>query len=417
MTPTLEQTRKRRGSTADRLLSFQTPFGRPVNWADAAMVTDIGDSHELNDDRCLVVTSKDLAERASGPLREFMLCLLADGATGSTFSPSASEIGGRDPPKQAGWRASQLAMAAFVERFLSSPESDILDRLKDGLKSADRRLMDSGEGRLSTTLVALCLSADGTAYAASIGDSVLLVLPPRRKTPAERRIKKLGYEESTSVGSGDTTLQSVDESQLIEQWWPNKESSGSGTRVVAGTYLVLMSDGVSDNLPAEFIDQLLHRHSLAGATLSLPLHTRERRTLTQRRGGGSTQLLGLDNMSAIVVRFDGGHRLGRPTGVPRLDDASLYTVHGTHGGPTGAAGGEFGMVCLVGQDQGTTAMPAFLRYFMESEHQGEVQDRLTASFLKAMPRRGQARFAVLASHTDGQLHMFSSGGARVSPAT
>src|SRR5262249_32469325 len=160
---------------------------------------------------------------------------------------------------------------------------------------ADRALIDSGEGMLSTTLVALFLSADGTAYAASIGDSVLLVLPPRRKTPGDRRLKKLGYEDSTSVGSGDTTLHSVDESELIEQWWPNKEGGDGGTRVAPGTYLVLISDGISDNLPAEYIDQLVHRHALDRATVALPRDTRARRLQTLKESGGSTQQLGLDN--------------------------------------------------------------------------------------------------------------------------
>ena len=32
---------------ADRLIGARTPFGRPVAWADVAMVSDIGDSHDL----------------------------------------------------------------------------------------------------------------------------------------------------------------------------------------------------------------------------------------------------------------------------------------------------------------------------------------------------------------------------------
>ena len=308
----------------DHLLALETPFGRPVQWADVALVTDIGDSHDLNDDRCLVVThvplrstgqaSTDLGQKAADAA-EFILCLLADGATGSTFGPGAAGQRSGDPPKQAGWRASQLAQAAFVESFLSSAEVDILDRLKDGLRVADRVLTNSTEGALSTTLVALYLSADGTAYAASIGDSVLLVLPPRRKTPGDRRLKKLGYEDTTSVGSGDTTLASIDADECIEQWWPHKEGGASTTRVEPGTYMVLMSDGISDNLPAELIDQLLHRHPLDRATIGLPLHTRARRIETHKLSGASTQQLGLDNMSAIVVRFDGRRRIARPASV------------------------------------------------------------------------------------------------------
>ena len=101
------------------MIHIETAFGRPVAWADVAMVTDIGDSHELNDDRCLVITSTDLGDRAPAPLREFMLCLLADGATGSTFGPGAQTVESADAPRHAGWRASQLAQAVFVERFLA----------------------------------------------------------------------------------------------------------------------------------------------------------------------------------------------------------------------------------------------------------------------------------------------------------
>lgn len=394
-----------------RLLDVSAPWGRPVDWAEVAMVSDIGDSHDLNDDRCLVITSRDLGERATGALREFILCLLADGATGSTFGPRA-EDGAVGEAVHAGWRASQLAQAAFVERFFNSAEIDVLDRLKDGLRAADRALVDSGEGSLSSTLTALFLSGDGTACAASIGDSALLVLPPRRKTPGDRRLKKLGYEDTTSVGSGDTTLSSVDESELIEQWWPNKEGGDPSTRVKPGTHFVLLSDGLSDNLPADFIDQLLHRHPLAGATVGLPQHTRDRRVQTQRRGGGSTSELGLDNMSAVVVRFD-GRRRSHGADVPRLDDTSLVTALGTRGGPTRTSGGQFGLVCLAGQERGVSAAPALISQFIQSEQHDDVPQRLSSAFLRAIPHGNQAHLAALVMDEQGVQHVFSSSGADI----
>lgn len=185
------------------------------------MASDIGDSHELNDDRCLVISSRDFGDSGGGPLGEYLLCLLADGATGSTFA-----VSGDVTRAQAGWRASQLAQAAFVESFLGSREVDVMDRLRDGLRAADRVLVDSPEGTLSTTLTALFVSADGTACAASIGDSVLLVLPPTRKTPGERRLKKLGYEDTTAVGSGDTTLSFVDETSSSSSGGPARRMVG-----------------------------------------------------------------------------------------------------------------------------------------------------------------------------------------------
>ncbi|HEV7662108.1 MAG TPA: hypothetical protein VGQ62_01140 [Chloroflexota bacterium] len=398
------------------MLSFETPFGRPLQWAQVAMVSDPGDSHELNDDRCLVLTSQDLGDSIAPPMDEFMLCLLADGATGSTFGPRPAFEYGGESPKQAGWRASQLAQSAFVERFLDSPEIDIMDRLKDGLRAADRVLADSAEGTLSTTLVALFLSADGTAYAASIGDSVLLVLPPRRSTPGERRLKKLGYEDSTSVGSGETTLQSVDEGDLIEQWWPNKEG-GTNTRLSPGTHLVLLSDGISDNLAGETIDQLLRRHPLDRATAALPVRTRARRLQAQKRDGGSTQQLGLDNMSAIVVRFDGFRRPATRHTSPPVDDATLICLQGTHGGPRQDAGGTFGLICMVSHEHDRPRTSALLRYFLESEHVAEIPERLAAGWQRATAQGSPPRLAIVAVDEQGVSHTFTAGGAQVERAS
>jgi serine/threonine protein phosphatase PrpC len=389
----------------ERQLEPRTPYGHPVAWAEVAMVSDIGDSHELNDDRCLVLTSRDLGDGgADGPLGEYMLCLLADGATGSTFGDGASGA-------PAGWRASQLAQAAFVERFLASAEVDVLDRLKDGLRAADQALVNSQEGHLATTLTALFLASDGRACAASIGDSVLLVLPPTRGNAADRRLKKLGYEDTTAVGSGDTTLSYVDESELIEQWWPDKEAIGGGqvhTRVRPGTRLVLLTDGISDNLPVDVIDKLLHRHTLDTATVGVPRHTRERRAQTQKRGGGSTSELGLDNMSAIAVHFV-GHRRPAAVSAPRLGDATLLTLRGTRGGPSAASGGQFALIALAGQEHVHSLLPGFLRRVLESEQQSTLTDRMAAAYRGVgSAADASVRLAITAVDEASRVHAFSA---------
>ena len=400
----------------ERQLELRTPFGRPVAWAEVAMVSDIGDSHELNDDRCLVITSRDLnpGDGSDRPLGDFMLCLLADGATGSTFERRVGKGQDGVGSLQAGWRASQLGQAAFVERFLSSAEVDILDRLKDGLRAADQALVDSGEGRLSTTLTALFISADGRAYAASIGDSVLLVLPPTRRNPGDRRVKKLGYETTTAVGSGDTTLSYVDEAELIEQWWPDKEAISGGrvqTRVRPGTRFVLMSDGISDNLPVYVIDQLLQRHTLETATVALPRHTRERRAQMQKRGGGSTNELGLDNMSAIVVRFLGPRR-PRASGLPDLEDATLLTIRGLRGGPSARSGGQFALIGVAGQEHLSGLVPQYLRSLIELEHEPSMSDRLGLAYLQATHGEDDfARLAMTGVDEQGIVHSFTAGWA------
>jgi serine/threonine protein phosphatase PrpC len=403
-----------------QVFTIETPFGQPVQWAEVSMVTDIGD-HPLNDDRCLVITCTDLSERAPEPWRDFMLCLLADGASDSTFGPAAPSFAG-ERGRQAGWRASQLAQAAFVESFLSGldPGQDVQKRLKVALCAADAALCEAHEGSLQTTLVALFLGANGTAYGASIGDSVLLVFPPKRKTRDDHTLKKLGYYDSTAVGSGDTA-DAEGQAQAIEYWYPNPESGE--TTVARGTFLVLLSDGVSDNLSSEAIEKLLHRHTLERATAALTVDTRVGRATIQHRSGASTRELGLDNMSAIVVRYGGYRGAGRKLS-ERIEDATLYTVQGTHGGPRADAGGRFAMVCLASQSRRATAVPAVLRHFMETEHPLEtapdqpldVPSRLARAYLDARPGRGQTRMAVLVVDEQGAHHVLANDGARIAAA-
>jgi serine/threonine protein phosphatase PrpC len=290
---------------------------------------------------------------------------------------------------------------------MSSTQPDPLDKLKDGLRAADGAIQDANEGTLTTTLTALFLSADGTARAASIGDSVLAVLTPEHKSKGSRRPKKLGYEESTSVGSGQTKSIDISQDQLIETWWPNKEGGSAESKLSRNTYLVLMSDGISDNLKIPFIEQLLRRHPLERVAVGLPKHTRDNRALEQKKSGASTTDLGLDNMSAIVVRFDGVGRTKRPA-APRVDDASLVCAMGTYGGPAASSGGQFGLFCLAGQEGGATAAPEFLRQFFDSEHQGDVRSRLEQSWLKACPSRNQARFSVLYADDHGTSFTFAN---------
>jgi hypothetical protein len=174
-----------------------------------------------------------------------------------------------------------------------------------------------------------------------------------------------------------------------------------------------MSDGISDNLPAETIDRLLHRHPLDRATASLPLHTRERRARTQREAGGSTSQLGLDNMSAIVVRYNGARRRSVLPPALQLDETTLVTLSGTYGGPESNTSGQFGLICLAGQEHGATVVPGFVHSFLQSEQNPDLPDRINSAFLNALPGRDQARFGVLASDAHGDAELFSSGGVDI----
>ncbi|HEX2186310.1 MAG TPA: hypothetical protein VHN78_12480, partial [Chloroflexota bacterium] len=384
-----------------------TPWGQPVSWARIGLATDLGDSHPHNDDRCLVVAFRDLTNTTPWPFREFVLCLLADGATGSTFDAA----GGGKTERKAGWRASQLAQAIVLQSFFSSESPDVLERLMHGLWRADQTLATSEEGRLATTMTALFVSADGSAHAASIGNSALLVFPPKRPTPETRRLRKLGHLEGTAVGNGETTAESLD--GVVEHWSPEPLWEQPRPILAPGTRLVLLSDGIADNLPTETVDHLTRRHPVERAVREVVHATQQRRLNERRRERASISEMGLDNMSAILVRFDGAP-LDRqaPAEAPA---GQLVWLRGLHGGPRPESGGPFGLVCLLDPAGTKDVLPAFLRRYLDSEHQAPVQQRLADSFLEAMGPRLDLPFAAVAAGGDGTPHHFAAGGAAVLP--
>lgn len=119
-------------------------------------------------------------------------------------------------------------------------------------------------------------------------------------------------------------------------------------------------------------------------------------------------------MSAIVVRFDGRRRAA---GGPRLDEANLVSVLGTHGGPSPSSGGQSGVLCLSGRDSGTAAelVPTVLRSFIGSEHTTDTgtYQRLDRAFTAAAGDgdASRIRFSALAMDEGGMTYAFSSGWA------
>jgi hypothetical protein len=185
-------------------LVVRTPFGRPVAWADVSLVSDIGDGC------CVVISRRRLGYTTTNPLDDFLLCLVALGTTG---------------------RAARLAQAAFVESFLANDEVDVLWRLQDAIKTADARLANLEQGRLSTSMTAVFLAGDGTAYGVSVGDLPLVELPPG----PEARSTVLGRETSTTLGAGEG---------IFEQWWPDMNGDGTRMRLAPGSCLELGGRGV-----------------------------------------------------------------------------------------------------------------------------------------------------------------------------
>ena len=174
----------------ERLLEPRTPLGRPVGWAEVAMVSDIGDSHELNDDRCLVMTSRDLGERrrvrwatsccacSRTGRRAARLAEVAIGRARAAGGPASlrrrpSWSLSEQPRSRHPGSAEGRACAPPTRRSSTRPRAAVDDAggavsggRRRGLRRVDRRL-----------------GAAGPAADAS-------------QAPGDRRLKKLGYEES-----------------------------------------------------------------------------------------------------------------------------------------------------------------------------------------------------------------------------
>jgi hypothetical protein len=192
-------------------LGLRTPFGWPVGWAEVRVTGGAAAWEACGDRRCLVVSSRRLGPATPNPFEDFLLVVIGEGAG----------------------RGSQVAQAAFVEAFLASDDVDVLWRLRDAVTAADGRLATFGEGRVISTLTALCMAGDGTAYGVSVGSSPLLVLPAGLDAA---RAQKLGREPGTAVGTGEATS---GVGGVIEQWWPDMDGDGTRTRLEPGTVLVL----------------------------------------------------------------------------------------------------------------------------------------------------------------------------------
>ncbi len=296
------------------------PQAQPLPWARIAQATDAGDSHPGNDDRCLIIASRDLSGPARRPARsnsrsataplapllpfqDYLLLVLADGATGSTFAPHGTPGHGEEEGDPAGWRASQLAQAVFLQSFFASTLQDPLARLVEGIWRADHALASYPGGRLASTLTALFLSAGGAACGASVGNSALLALPPRRQTGEARRLRKLGYRDRTALGNGETALipptaiPDADADAVVETW--------RTAAVIPGTIFALLSDGIADSLPTDAIDRITRRRSVQRAAPEIVSATRKHRLRERRREKASLSEMGLDNMSAVLARFEG----------------------------------------------------------------------------------------------------------------
>jgi hypothetical protein len=436
-------------STAAALVpSPLTPQSSPVPWARLGLVTDVGDNHPLNDDRCLAVASRDLGGRVPPPFRDFLLLVLADGATGSTFTAPPTPPGGPGEPEGqgAGWRASQLAQAVFLQSFFASPTPDVLRRLAEALWRADHTLATSPEGRLASTLTALFLSADGTACGASIGNSALLVLPPQRRTAAARKLRKLGYRDRAAVGNGETALVAPDAppgageageagedgedgdaeaDTVVETWCPEEEGAPPGAPAQgkrqgqpakAGTVFALLSDGIADSLPTEAVDRIVRRRPVERAAPEIVSATRRHRVRERRREKASLTEMGLDNMSAVLARFEGPPPPGGSPSQPRPDgpgapagqpvpqrgpEGHLLWLRGLRGGPNPEAGGPF--------------LPHFLRSYLESEDVLSEEERLARAYLSAMGPRLDLPFAAVGGEDGAPPAVFTTAGGTVFP--
>ena len=294
----------------------------------------------------------------------------------------------------------------------------------EGIWRADHALASYPGGRLASTLTALFLSAGGAACGASVGNSALLALPPRRQTDEARRLRKLGYRDRTALGNGETALipptaiPDADADAVVETW--------RTAAVTPGTIFALLSDGIADSLPTDAIDRITRRRSVQRAAPEIVGATRKHRLRERRREKASLSEMGLDNMSAVLARFEGppdprsappvapvapAPRPG-PAGAGALPDGTLIWLHGLRGGPHPDSGGPFGLVCLAPPQAIPGVLPRFLRSYLDSEDTLRGQERLARAYVSAAGPRINLPFSAVALEGGAPPATFAvTGGA------
>ena len=304
----------------------------------------------------------------------------------------------------------------------------------EGIWRADHALASYPGGRLASTLTALFLSAGGAACGASVGNSALLALPPRRQTGEARRLRKLGYRDRTALGNGETALipptaiPDADADAVVETW--------RTAAVIPGTIFALLSDGIADSLPTDAIDRITRRRSVQRAAPEIVSATRKHRLRERRREKASLSEMGLDNMSAVLARFEGPPRLPlRPSGTPvprpgapaapaprpgpagasALPNGTLIWLHGLRGGPHPDSGGPFGLVCLAPPQAIPGVLPRFLRSYLDSEDALRGQERLARAYVSAAGPRINLPFSAVALEGGASPATFAVTGGALLP--
>jgi hypothetical protein len=137
--------------------------------------------------------------------------------------------------------------------------------------------------------------------------------------------------------------------------------------------------------------------------------------------------MGLDNMSAVLARFEGppasrsappaapAAPAPRPGPADALPNGTLIWLHGLRGGPHPDSGGPFGLVCLAPPQAIPGVLPRFLRSYLDSEDALRGQERLARAYVSAAGPRINLPFSAVALEGGAPPATFAVTGGALLP--
>lgn len=238
----------------------------PESPVEVATVTDTGKERAANQDSVSVVIPESHQRQPKG-----LLLLVADGLGGHRCGEQASRIAARDIP----------------HLYFENPSANRLDALLAAFSTANARIRSKAQERgectgMATTVVA-CVLANQHMICTHVGDSRAYVIRAgsvvfrtRDHSHTRKRLQGTGaaFPRVLTHALGGHTHTAVDTSI---------------NRIAVDDRLMLCTDGLTDAVPDDMIEQVLSKFSPADASQEL---------LRRARARGAK-----DNISIVIARI------------------------------------------------------------------------------------------------------------------
>lgn len=192
--------------------------------------------------------------------------LMAERDDGIVLLAVADGVGGQP----GGAQAANLALKALSRQAINNTGNDAMSDIITGIDAANKAVMDMQTGSATTLAAAMIDKQQARTF--HIGDSEIFICGQRGKIKLQTiPHSPTGYAVESGILSEDEALMHEDR-YLVSNLVGNMEMRielGSITRLAVHDTLFLCTDGITDNLVADEIINLIRKGSIENAAINL----------------------------------------------------------------------------------------------------------------------------------------------------